>query len=147
MIDEKRVRKYCKEDISLIENYDKAISDETQTWCCHHRDEVKVLPSGIKVTRSIEDLKEIGRYYHCPANELIFLTREEHNILHSKGKKHSDEAKRKVSKANKGVTHTEFGRKFKEHFGITHKDNVKLYKKENQWYLNHNKTCRWEKEA
>ena len=29
--------KYCCEDISLIENYDKAIEDKTQYWHCHHR--------------------------------------------------------------------------------------------------------------
>ena len=46
---------------------------------------------------------------------------------------------------NKGKTSSEFGRKFKEHFGITRCDNVKLYTNERMWYLNHNKTCRWEK--
>ena len=31
------VKKFCNEDISLIENYNKAISDSNQTWDCHHR--------------------------------------------------------------------------------------------------------------
>ena len=30
-------KKYCCEDPSLIENYDKAIADTTQTWEIHHR--------------------------------------------------------------------------------------------------------------
>lgn len=29
------VKKFCKEDPSMIENYDKAIADKTQTWDCH----------------------------------------------------------------------------------------------------------------
>ena len=37
MINEKRAKSYCKDDISLIENYDKAIADNTQVWHCHHR--------------------------------------------------------------------------------------------------------------
>jgi hypothetical protein len=41
-------------------------------------------------------------------------------------------------------THSEFGDKFKEHFGINMCDNVKLYKKEWLWYHNHNNKCRWE---
>ena len=29
--------KICCEDISLIENYESAISDKTEMWDCHHR--------------------------------------------------------------------------------------------------------------
>lgn len=78
----RRAKSYCKDDISLIENYDKAIADTTQIWECHHRDEIKILPSGITVLRNKEDLIEAGRYYNCPANELIFLTKEEHKRMH-----------------------------------------------------------------
>lgn len=35
MINEKQARKYCKEDISKIKNYEKAIADTTKTWQCH----------------------------------------------------------------------------------------------------------------
>lgn len=82
MINEKNAKRFCNEDISLIENYDKATVDNTQTWHCHHRDEIKVLPSGMTVLRSRQELKENGRYYNCPANELIFLTQSEHRRLH-----------------------------------------------------------------
>lgn len=40
-------------------------------------------------------------------------------------------------------TRSEFGKKFKEHFGITKSKNVKLYDKERSYYLYH-KHCRWE---
>ena len=102
MINEIQAKKYCKEDISKIENYDKAITDKTQVWDCHHRDEVKVLPNGMKVIRSKQDLIENGLYYNCNVNELIFLTKEEHRNLHFKGRKHSEETRRKLSEAKKG---------------------------------------------
>ena len=95
MIDKKRAIKYCKDDISLIENYDKAIADTTQMWHCHHRRETVL---------SRKDLKEIGEYYNRPACELIFLTPNEHHRLHKVGKPsgmkdkhHSAEARKKMS--------------------------------------------------
>ena len=101
----RRAKSYCKEDISLVENYDKAIADKSQVWDCHHRDEIRTLPSGMKVYRSKQELIEDGRYYNCPANELIFLTVSEHQILHKTnrtGWTHSEETKKKMSKAKKG---------------------------------------------
>jgi hypothetical protein len=41
-------------------------------------------------------------YFNRPASELIFLTKAEHTRLHSKGKKLSEETKRKLSEAHKG---------------------------------------------
>ena len=102
MINEILAKIYCREDISKIENYDKAIADTTQVWDCHHRDEVRVLPSEMTAIRSRQDLKECGRYYGCPANELIFLTHSEHSRLHMKGKLHSDETRMKISESMKG---------------------------------------------
>ena len=49
------VKKFCSEDPSLIENYDLAIADETQTWECHHRLEIQ--EDGTRL--SISDLKEM----------------------------------------------------------------------------------------
>ena len=122
----------CKEDISLIENYDKAINDTTQLWHCHHREEVKVLPSGMTVLRSRQDLIDNDRYYNCPANELIFLTPTEHKSLHSCNR--STSTIRKIIEANKGKTRSVFGKAFKEHYGITRSDDLKLYKKEYKFY-------------
>lgn len=96
------VKRFCKDDISKIENYDAAIADTTQTWHCHHKDEVKILPSGIKVIRTREELKENNRYYNCPANELIFLTQADHKKLHNMNM--SEESRNKMSKSLKGKT-------------------------------------------
>ena len=90
MIDKNRAIKYCKNDISLIENYDKAIADDTQTWHCHHRRETIFSKS---------DLIEIGEYYNRPACELIFLTPLEHHRLHHLGKHLSAETRKKMSEA------------------------------------------------
>lgn len=95
MIDEVRAKKYCKEDISKIENYDKAIADTTQTWICHHR-------TAIWWNCTTKDLIENKCYYHRKACELIFVTESEHKSLHHTGKTLSDETKKKISEARKG---------------------------------------------
>ena len=94
MISFGKVKKYCKDDISLIENYDKAVADDN-IWDCHHRREM---------TTSKKELLELGEYFNRPANELIFLTHSEHTILHNKCEHHSEETKLKISEANKGKT-------------------------------------------
>ena len=101
MINLKNVKKFCKDDFSLIENYDKAIADNTQTWECHHRRETVL---------SRKDLIEIGEYYNRPACELIFLTPLEHNRLHHLGKHHSAETRKKMSEAQKGEKCYIFGK-------------------------------------
>ena len=95
------VKKYCNEDISLIENYEKALADKEQTWHCHHRREN---------ISSRKELIEKNEYYNRPAEELIFMTHSEHTILHFKGKKcnpFTKEHKQKISKALKGHTISE----------------------------------------
>ena len=98
MINEEYAKKYCCEDLSLIENYQLAVNDNTQTWDCHHRGEV--LPC---VRFSRDDLKKFGLYFNRPAAELIFLTPAEHNSLHFKGIQLSEEHKKALSDAKKGV--------------------------------------------
>ena len=109
MISENQVKKYCREDISLIENYDKAINDKTQTWECHHRKESQY---------SAGELVDIGEYYNRPAEELIFLTPADHHRLHNlgkpawnKGKHLSEETRKKLSESRKGKHHSEETRK------------------------------------
>lgn len=97
MINLIQVNKYCREDPSLIENYDKAIADDNQVWHCHHRLEMQ---NNKKF--SANDLIFMKLYFNRPASELIFLTKAEHTRLHSKGKKLSEETKRKLSEAHKG---------------------------------------------
>ena len=101
MICEKTIKKFCKDDISLIENYDKAVADKTQVWHCHHRRETIFSKS---------DLIEIGEYYNRPACELIFLTPNEHHRLHNLGKHHSEESRKKLSQKKKGENNPMFGK-------------------------------------
>lgn len=101
MICLQEVKKYCQE-YYLIENYGKAVADESQTWHCHHRHE-------IEYNLSKMDLQAMGFYFNRPFYELIFLTPYEHNRLHNSGennsmygKHHTEETKSKISAANKG---------------------------------------------
>ena len=96
---------FCRHP-ELIENYDKAIADKTQTWEVHHRME-KYFPQ--------KTLIAIGWYYDCEPEELIFLTPTEHRKIDSfckrvseamKGRKLSEETKRKMSEAKKGNQYT-----------------------------------------
>ena len=106
MINEYNAKNFCCEDLSLIENYELAIVDTTQTWDCHHRGEI--LPCG---RFSIDDLKKFGLYYKRPAAELIFLTKAEHSSLHKRGVPLSEEHKKAVSEALKGVPKSEATKK------------------------------------
>lgn len=98
MIEERNVRRYCYEDISKIENYDKAMADTEHTWDCHHRLET-IMNCGAR------ELIGKGAYWHRPAHELVFLAKAEHRRLHSHqcvGRRHTDESKRKMSNAQRG---------------------------------------------
>ena len=105
MIDERRVRKYCRDDISKIENYEEAISDKNHTWHLHHRLEL-TLDGDFALTP--EQLKMHDMYYNRPYYELIFLTPAEHIQLHSMNR--PEETRRKLSEAKKGKHHTDEAR-------------------------------------
>ena len=100
MINEKQVKRFCKEDISKIKNYDKAIADTTKTWHCHHMTETWW-------NCSKQDLIDNECYYNRKACELIFLTPAEHLRLHRKGKQHSEESRRKMRESKKGCIFSE----------------------------------------
>lgn len=116
---------FCKEDICNIENYYDAISDNNELWVCHHRDEVRILPSGMIARRSREELKESGRYYNCPANELIFMKRTDHARLHGTGRTHSELTRKKLSinayKQWSNQRNTETGKMVINNLKCTHK--------------------------
>lgn len=95
MVSVEQARIYCYEDISLIENYENAMNDKTQTWDCHHRVETIM-------NCSAEELIAQGCYENRPAHDLIFLTKGEHTRLHHVGKKHSEETRAKMSASLKG---------------------------------------------
>ena len=87
------IYRYCEGDITQIENFDKAINDRSDlysnsNWVCHHRLETHNLDGSRRdIQQSRDDLKALDLYYHRPPNELIFLTREEHNRVHSQGRR------------------------------------------------------------
>lgn len=104
MIKLDNVKKFCKE-YTQIENYEKAIEDNTQTWVCHH-----ILGEIL----SKEQLIEHNFYYDVPACMLKFVTKREHRRIHQNGKPRSAETRRKISESekgksswNKGIPHTE----------------------------------------
>ena len=137
-------KRYCCEDISLIENYEQAKNDTKHRWICHHRIE-------LSENTTMEELISRGLYYNRPASELIFVTLSEHNKIHKHnlGKKASSNARQNMSKAQKGKAHTkgkpnsEFGKKFLEHYHLTAYQDTKLYKKEYHIYYKTGK-CSWE---
>lgn len=102
MINIENVRRYCS-NYEQIENYQEAISSQ-EKWDCHHRNE-------IDMNLSKEELKERGMYYNCPASELIFLTHRAHTILHHKEKVVSNETRKKISNARKGMVVSDETRK------------------------------------
>lgn len=98
MIRLETVEKYCK-NYTEIENYGEAMADTTQTWHCHHRLETHTSDGERRLVElTLKELKALDMYYHRPADELIFLTKSAHSSLH----KRSEEAKEKISAANKG---------------------------------------------
>ena len=113
-------KKYCCEDISLIENYNEAINDSKNKWELHHKLEIQ---NG-KLVYTKKDLIDLNLYWNRPASELIFLTRKEHKALHrsvdgnfdrigkspwNKGRHLSDEdkMKKRESRLKRRNLHTE----------------------------------------
>ena len=118
MINERYAKKYCRDELAKIENYEKAIADKTQVWVCHHRLELTL--DG-EFALSHKQLKMHDMYYNRPYYELIFLTPSEHLQLHKKGKNHpmygrtgenhpfygkhhSAETRRKMSESHKNIS-------------------------------------------
>ena len=79
MINERNAKRYCSDDISLIENYNEAIADQTKMWEIHHRRECD---ANGRTLFTHKRLKEMGLYLNRPASELIFVTRSMHWKLH-----------------------------------------------------------------
>ena len=108
-------KRYCR-NYRDIENYEKAKADDFKGWECHHRLETHT-PDGKRreVDIGYKKLKALGLYYNRPAEELIFLTTREHNAF-NKGKKHTEETKKKLREANKGKTPWNKGKKMSEEY-------------------------------
>ena len=116
----KYYKRYCK-DIENVENYEKAKAGDFKGWHCHHRLETHT-SDGIRREVDIlaAELKALGMYYNRPASELIFLTIREHNAFNkgrpgpNKGKKFSEETRRKMAEAKKGKPSNKKGKKLSE---------------------------------
>ena len=93
MINEKQAKKYCCEDISLIENYKEAVNSN-EIYDCHHRLE-------IDLKKTPKELQELNLYYNRPANELVFITHADHTRLHQTNKIFSQSTKDLLSDAGK----------------------------------------------
>lgn len=101
MINLKYAAKYCKDDISKIENYSKAVSDSGK-WVCHHRLEITI--DG-KFAHTKLDMIRLNMYYHRPHFELIFLKESDHRKLHNQSM--SDEHRQRIIESNKQRTVSE----------------------------------------
>lgn len=103
------IRKYCCESLSLIENYQCAISDNENMWVLHHRRETHDANGNLlKAAVSMKSLKLQGLYFERPASELIFMKMTDHQKLHTSfqkfegGWKRTEEANKKIGEARKG---------------------------------------------
>ena len=104
---------YCS-DIENVENYEKAKADNFKGWHCHHRLETHTSDGERRpVDISMDELKALGMYYNRPSDELIFLTVKEHNAF-KKGKKPSEETRKKLSEANKDKNNPFYGKRHSE---------------------------------
>lgn len=84
-------RRYCREDVSNIENYEKALADGFKGWDIHHRLETHRYGDRTRTSWELREdpvgwntLVALGLYYNRPAKELVFMRKEEHRALHSK---------------------------------------------------------------
>ena len=91
---ENKYYKICK-DIEHIENYWKAKADDFHGWVLHHK---------YGVNRTRQRMIELGLYYDREPEELIFVTKSEHNKIHKRnlGKCHSTETKVKIGQSHLG---------------------------------------------
>lgn len=105
MINIRCTKKKCIDDISLIENYDIAIKDDSQMWECHHK--LELVATGGKKDISQKELQRLGLYYNRPANELIFLTKSEHSRLHRNSSIEKSVAGKTIKNRNKLKTKEE----------------------------------------
>ena len=122
MIFVKNAKKYCKDDISKIENYEEAINS-SETWECHHRLEFTLNGEPAKTK---EELIRLKMYWKRPYFELIFLSPSEHAKLH-----------RKVINSKRiGVSTSKFGELMNKKYGTTGIKNLskKLYDREYYWF-------------
>ena len=136
--DEYKYLRVCKE-YWKVENYELAKADNFKGWIMHHKLEIST-----DYRNTVHDLKIMNLYFNRPPEELIFLTLSEHITLHKtgiklseeqrvkcangmKGKKLSDETKRKISESNKGKHKCWLGKKFTDEHKLKISLRIKEY--------------------
>jgi len=120
----KNLSLYCRDDVSKIENYEAAVSDQERTWQVHHRLELTL--DG-EFAHTYRDLIRMDMYFNRPYFELILLPLSEHARLHGKtyigerainyNREFSESHRQKISeyaKKRTGDKNPMFGRKHTE---------------------------------
>ena len=105
MINEYYAKRFCSEDISLIENYQQALSDEERMWDTHHRRECD---ENGKTLFTKKQLIEMGLYFNRPASELVFVTRSMHWKLHREIREKSWKIAGKISGKKRSIPILQF---------------------------------------
>lgn len=72
-------RVICRDDLSKIENYDRALADKNFAWPCHHRLELTLDGEN---AHTAQELERLGMYRNRPYYELIFLPQDLHGRIH-----------------------------------------------------------------
>lgn len=170
MINLHDVKKYCT-DYTKIENYELAIADNSQIWECHHKleigqdylnscDELKMMnlyynrPAEELIFLTVKEHRKVHGINHAGYRNGMFgkepwnlgikqseETRKKISIsMTGKGHKHTNESRNNISNSH---IKSEFGRKYKEHYNMTKREDLKLYSKEKHYYDVHGK-CSWE---
>lgn len=99
-----RMKMYCKDDLSKIENYQEAVSDTENKWELHHRLEL-TLDGEFAHTQA--ELIRMNMYYHRPAFELIFMKEDEHHKLHGQFHKMTNDGIQMIKNKNTGRKRTD----------------------------------------
>ena len=141
MVNLRNARKFCSEDVALIENYEMAMADGSQTWDCHHR---------LEANCTVKQLKELGLYFARPARELIFLTHGAHASANHYGRS-CEEARQRTSRLHKGKTVSETTREklrranIGKHLSEECKRKIGAWSRGNKFALGHKHTEEWKK--
>lgn len=132
MIKENKYSYYFLKDENKIENYEKAKSDTTQTWVCHHRLETHFSDGTERPKGSYllsEELVALGMYYFRPPEELIFMTRKDHQALHNKNNDYKKISSRKIGSHLSNETKNKISESLKIHnkmYGRSGGNNTKV---------------------
>lgn len=90
-------KKFCK-DYDKVEGYERALSSD-EPYFIHHK-------QGIYISQ--EELIELGWYYDCPPDCLMWVTKSEHSAIHNAHIRY--ETRKKLSEASKGERNPMYGK-------------------------------------